>query len=239
MQQKRLLLGLDPSFVKMGAAILNPETKQLILKSGEFQPMLKWINSNCKLSEVVAVVENPALDSTTFNMWGMVSKLIGDFVKYSIWQILKNGSPPKRVQLSDVQQQFAISMNHAQKVGENKAAAKLLIQMLSDKVVPFVEVAPSARDKAFKEDKNGNKRFLDVRFLKMPTKTTAEQFEQLTGYSGSSSYDSRDAATLIHGKTIKGVLTEIEINQAKNKHAPPSKPGSANNNYYLVNRPDC
>lgn len=227
---KTHLLGIDPSFVTMGIALYNPATKALTLKTDELLSGIDWINANCKLRDVIAVVENPALDSTTFDMWGLMKDSID---KLSGRRIFKNGAAlaSSGGSIEVVRSQFSICMNYAQKVGQNKAAAKLIITLLRKYGVPVIEIAPSKRDKAYAK-KAGAIIRRDVRFLKMPTKTTQGQFKELTGFDGSSAEHARDAATLVFGRTITWALNTVEIDQAKK--TPPSFPRTENNNFFIV-----
>lgn len=228
---KTVLLGIDPSFVTMGICLYNPTTKEMKLRTDEFLSGIDWISANCRLRDVIAVVENPALDSTTFDMWALMKDAIDNLAKGRI--VFKNGaalSAPSTA-IGEARSQFAVCMNYAQKVGENKAAAKLIITMLRKYGVPVIEIAPSKRDKAFVK-KNGAIVRRDVRFLKMPTKTTQSQFEEFTGFKGSSAEHARDAATLVFGRTITWALNTVEIDEAKK--TPATFPATENNNYFIV-----
>ena len=232
--KRKILLGIDPSFINFGACVYDPKLNTMILKTGTMPFMVKWIQSQCKLNEVVAVVENPDLDKAVFKSWGMVNAKIKEYTNHQIWLQTKRGTPPKITTIQDVQSAFLISTRLAQNVGENKAAAKQIILMLKDANVPVYEVAPSKRDKAFTK-KAGKTVRRDVRLLKMPTKTTQKQFNELTGYVGRSSEHARDAATLVFGKTAvwANMMAETE---AKTKKRQPSKPDTTNGNSYLVKR---
>ena len=78
-----------------------------------------------------------------------MQKDIEGYVRSVLLKVSKIPSPKGYSSMVEVQSQFSVCMNHAQKVGENKAAAKLIISMLEKKGVPTWEVAPSDRDKAF------------------------------------------------------------------------------------------
>jgi hypothetical protein len=226
MEEKKILLGIDPSFVNMGACVYDPRSKEMKLKSGEFDVVNKWIGLNCKLDEVVAIVENPALDSPGFKMWGIMWDSIQKMIS-------------GRGGMSEVQKQFGICMNYGMKVGENKAAAKLIIKLLKDRGVDVLEVAPSGRRKAKKKIKGRVVR-LNVLGLKYPTKTDKNQFYELTGYNGNSSEHSRDAATLVWGMSIVGTNHLIRMQELKrgngNGKKPKTLPGSHNNNYSLFKK---
>lgn len=228
---KSMLLGIDPSFVTMGIALYDPATKALTLKTDEFLSGIDWINENCRLRDVIAVVENPALDSTTFDMWALMKDAID---KLAGRKLFKNGAalaaPGGGIEAA--RSQFAICMNYAQKVGENKAAAKMVITLLRKYGVPVIEIAPSKRDKAFTKKNGGPIVRRDVRFLKMPTKTTQGQFEEYTGFKGSSAEHARDAATLVFGRTMAWAFNTLEIDEARK--IPPSFPKTENNNFFIV-----
>lgn len=224
----KYMVGIDPSFTKMGVAILDPLEKDinkgLKMKRGEFLDMVKWINQNCKLSEVVAVVENPNLDSNVFGMFAMMKDEIKKWVKSG----MKNWG--------GLQATFGICMRRAQDVGKSKASGQMIIKMLRDKGVLVVEIKPSSRDKAFKKKNGKIERIEAVKMLTMPTKTTQKQFEKFCGFNGSSNEDSRDAATMIVGRSrlwaIQSALFELEQESKR----PDSYPSSSNGNRFLISR---
>lgn len=225
MKKKRtVLLGIDPSFITMGVAIRDPKKNTLKLFTGTMRECLKWISKNCKLAEVVAVVENPALDSAVFGAWNEMKKAIFQH---------KMG----KMSLGAIASVHAIGLKRAQHVGENKAAAKEFIKMLHEKNVPTLEIAPSKRQKAFKNViEKGKKKVkrIDVRFLNYPTKCTRQQFAEFSKFAIKGTEHSYDAATLIVKETVNGVLTLIRIQEEKNK--PSTYPKTANDNFFLVNR---
>lgn len=209
------LVGFDPGFETLGIAVYKPSTKELVLRSGNIIRMINWFGNSYDLTTCGAIVENPGLDSPVFGEWqNMVAAFEG--------RTLKNN-------LSEVHSVFKKAMKHAKDVGRNSEMARLVIQMLHNANVPFLEVAPSQRQRAFRE-KNGKKIRLDVRFLKMPTKTTQKQFKILTGYSSPSSDHARDAATLIHDRSVAWFLNQLKLK------VPPTIPGTHNGNYYIVKR---
>jgi hypothetical protein len=229
---KKYSVGIDPSFSTMGVCIYDLEGKKIVgMKTGEFFECVRFINETVKLAECVAVVENPALDKTTFGMWGLLQKEIIGYNKKVGKVYGASGS------MAEIQSVFSICMNHAQKVGENKAAAKLIISMLREKGVDVLEIAPSERDKAYstKRGGSGEKVLKDVRLLTMPTKTTAEQFDALTGYKARSSEHARDAATLVWGKTLNWIEMNIQIKEGVEKK-PNSYPKTENHNLFIINR---
>lgn len=228
-QERKYIIGIDPSFTNFGVCIYNPKTKSFNLKTGNMSEMVKWIQTQVKLKECVAIVENPALNSNVFKMWPMVKKEIDKMVNYEknrFKKVVPKGS------ISDVQSTFLMAMKFAQNVGENKAAAKQIIMMLADAKVPTLEIAPSQRDKAYKKV-NGKTQRKDVRFLKMPTKTTQAQFKEITDYEGRSNEHARDAATLCINQTVSGVLASIEMSIGKFKKQP-SRPKTSNDNWFIV-----
>lgn len=124
-------------------------------------------------------------------------------------------------------------MNYAQKVGENKAAAKLMIKLLSAKDVPIVEISPSERRRADKILQKAGKAKVDWKSVPMPTKLKAGPFNELTGYDGSSSEHSRDAITMAYDKGVSWIKRRLEKQYIK---APASYPRSNNDAQYIVKR---
>lgn len=247
---------IDPSFSTMGAGFYNAETKKILsMKTGDFMKIYKYINQNCKLSEIVMVIENPALNSNVFKMWGLVEDSIRDMVRYMFTGAVLHGFPRQFIAramtsvniklrkgqsntsnlqktLEDVRSKFSIAMNYAQKVGENKAAAKLMIKMMADKGVPIIEIAPSERKRADKIKMKAGKAKVDWRTVPYPTKMTATDFKELCGYEGKSSEHSRDAMTMIVGKDLNWVTRNLP----EEKKVPKNYPKSENDSIFLVKR---
>jgi len=223
MQNRKIQIAFDPSFITMGVAIKDPSKKlqKYKLFTGDLNSCVQWIGQNCKLKEVVAIVENPALDSAVFGAWERMKKAIA------------SGS------IGNMKYEFNMIISRAQKVGENKAAAKLIIKMLAEKNVPVIEIAPSARQKAFNKTKEGKTERKKVKLLRMPTKTTKEQFYELTGENPNegNTEHSRDAATLLHGKTMKWFELQIKLKEKpEQRKRPDSMPSQRNYNFHLIKR---
>lgn len=228
-ENRKYLIGIDPSLENLGVCIYDPQKNIIQLKTDNFLNMMEWIKGKVNLNDCVAVVENPGLVSTVFKMWSLVKEIVLSLVKYELLK-LSTTLKPGKVTIDDVHSKFSIAMNYAQKVGENKAAAKLLIAMLVQKKVPVLEVSPAKRDRADRAQQKANKAKIVISSLKYPTKTSAEQFKELTGYNGRSNEHNRDAATLVVGRSVKSVLAEI------NKIKPPSYPSGMNSNEMIVKR---
>lgn len=222
MNKRKILLGIDPSFITMGVAIKDPSKKlhKYKLFTGTMTDCISWLGQNVKMKEVVAIVENPALDSAVFGAWERMRKAI-----------VTGG-------IGTIKYEFNMIISRAQKVGENKAAAKLFIKLLADKGVPVIEVAPSARQKAYSKVK-GNIERKKVKLLRSPTKTTKEQFYELTGENpkeGNTEH-SRDAATLLHGKTLKWCELQLKLQEKpEQRKRPDSMPSQNNYNFHLIKR---
>ena len=118
--------------------------------------------------------------------------------------------------LGECQAIFGRLAKMAQGVGKCCAAADLLKSLFDEKGVPVVEIKPSDRHRADRPPSSG-KQPLAIGFLSMPTKTSAHQFEQMTGYMGRSSEHSRDACTTVWGKSIYWAETMIERQKEKKK----------------------
>lgn len=199
-KERDVLIGFDPSWITMGAARYVPGTGDLLLYTSDFDSVIKWV-CQFDLNRVVAVVENPALDSVSFNAWqkcrGIITAVLRGKASFEDAAMIVKG-------------QFKTSRN----VGENQAAAKYLIKKLHDAGVPVFEVAPSKRKTAYKETKiKGNtiKTRPKLSVLKYPTKSTAIQFEEWCGYpkkKGNNEH-SRDAATLVVYREVVDVVADI------------------------------
>lgn len=199
---KTVLIGIDPSFATAGVAIYEPATNNLILHGGDLFSCMAFLNNSGILGKAIAVIENPNLDGTVFGAWFRFQAQIQKLQK-------------KQIGIGELKSEYSISMKHAQSVGKNKAAGELFIEIFERQGIPVLEIAPSSRHRADKDllkYKNQG-----IKMLAMPTKTTAAQFEQYTGYSGRSNEHTRDAGTLVFHKTIQWAQTQIMIQQAKRK----------------------
>ncbi|MGB0925525.1 MAG: hypothetical protein ACPGTS_02350, partial [Minisyncoccia bacterium] len=196
-----------------GASVFNPKKPhQFNLKTGEFFFMLKWLGQNCKMKNIVAVVENPNLNKAVFGQWERMNREI-----------------KRKASTGELRSVFAQCLNRAQSVGRNKEAAKIIIRMLHKKGVPVLEVSPSDRERADK------KKDMHPKYLKMPTKTSQDQFQKLTGYSGQSAEHARDAHTMLHDRNLNWFWTMYRI-QEEERSKTPNAPGQGNSNYSLVQR---
>jgi len=201
------LIGFDPSFVNCGVAFWQPSDKKLDPRTFNLDDAVNWaVNYH---GPFIAVVENPDLDSNTFNAWASFSSTLWS------WKV-------GTASIEDVRSAFAISNDYAQKVGKNKAAAQEIIRRLKAFDIPVLEVAPSKRDRAFRDIRNPKtgsvkRQRLDPRQLKTPTKTTQKQFEQLTGFDGSTSEHARDAATLVWNRSIAWAEGQVLLQQHAKK----------------------
>lgn len=196
-KMKKFLIGIDPSFKTAGVAFFEPGSKKYDLFTGDFLGAVAWLNSK-PLRECIAVLENPALDSTLFFGW---SKVRGSILKLQA----RAGT------LADVESEFRVCTKMAMHVGQSQAAGEMFKTLFEQVKVPCVEIAPSARHRADKPDLKK----LGIEMFVMPTKTTAEQFRQLTGHVGRSSEHARDAATLVWGKTVRWAEMQIQIQKNK------------------------
>lgn len=225
-----VLVGIDPSFTNMGVAVYIPETKQLNMKTGDFQSMVKWLNKTVKLNRCILIVENPALVSNVFSMWGMMKSEVEAYGKYEAWKAKKSLGMPGTKSIQELQSVFARSMKYAQNVGENKAAAKYFLNLI-DGLAPIAEISPSQRDRYDKMKKKlGKNANIDLNTLRFPTKTTQTVFNEWSGHEGRSSEHARDAATLVFGRSIRWALA-----LAKPSKKPKSYPSGRNDNFFLVN----
>jgi Holliday junction resolvasome RuvABC endonuclease subunit len=196
---KDILVGIDPSLTNCGIAILWPD-KTLELHTADLMAALGWLGSKKITGRMIAVIEDPNKDSTTFGMWAMMKNEIGNMMA-------------RRGDMNTVESIFRRTQKRAQDVGKSKGSALLIISMFEKAGVPVLMVAPSSRDNAEKERVKVNAK--DVCYLKSPTKTNAEEFRMITGYTGRSNEHNRDAATLIHGRTIVWAETQLRIQKSK------------------------
>lgn len=226
-----ILVGIDPSFTNMGVAVYKPETKELNLKTGDYRSMITWLNKTVKLNRCYLIVENPALESNVFSMWGVMKKEVEELARYESWKAKKSMNMPGTKSIQEVQSVFARSMKYAQNVGENKAAAKYFLNTV-DGLAPIAEISPRERDRYDRMKKKlGKNANINLDTLRFPTKTNQTVFNEWTGYKGRNSEHARDAATLVFNRTISWAKT---LTRPRKK--PKSYPSGRNDNFFLVDK---
>lgn len=195
---KKRLLGIDPGFNNFGLAIWDPGKRTLLPFSGRFDQSIEFIREDENRDDLVAIMEDPNLDSVVFDTWKDIKKEIAYLAAIT--------APAQRSkQWERIESIYRRQLKIAQSVGENKAAAKRIVTYLSHWQIPIVLIAPSERNRVDKLD--ANKRKLPIQYWSMPTKTNKAQFEALTGYTGVTTEHSRDASTLVYGRNINWALT--------------------------------
>lgn len=228
MKQYRYLIGCDPSYQNFGVCIYDTQEKTMLLKTGKFGEMVKFINSNIDKKKSIAVVENSAMVSAVFKMWPMVKEQIDKYAeslaKYHL--AMKSGTlRPVKPTLTDCQSAYSMAMKVAQHIGNQKGACQQIIEIFKSVDILVYEVSPSARDRADKAQKKAGKAKVNLLSLTMPTKTTAAQFQELTGYGSGkgerSNEHNRDAAMLVWNKTC-------DFFEKKIKNTPNSYPKADN-----------
>jgi hypothetical protein len=188
------LIGIDVSIQdgNNGLAIYNTTTKQFeCIRATSFVSLVGEIADFYKENKAegcIAVVEDAELDSTVFGAWEAFS------------QYLKKGYA-----ITTLKSAFSTAMQKAQNVGMQKAAARLTIAAIERLGIEVIRIAPSWRDRADKIKKVAGLHHRAIEVYSMPTKTTAAQFKQLTGYQDSTNEHGRDAATLVWGQTASGL----------------------------------
>ena len=193
---KTILIGIDPSFVNCGVAIYHPSTQRFeSLYTSDLQSAVDFIAGKNIIREAVVVIENPAMNSHFFPGWDGIRKAV----------LGKAG-------IQQIESEFRKAAKFAQNVGESKAAAKFLISTFERAGVPVIQVSPTERHRANKVRVEPLERLMA---MTMPTKTTSEQFNALTGFVGRSSEHARDAGTLVYGKTMVWANYRIQVGDAK------------------------
>lgn len=205
-----ILIGIDPSLTNCGIAIQWPD-KSLELHTADLMGAMGWLGAKGITGRMIAVIEDPNKNS---NVFGQFAKVKTAVLRFAGKEMGYQGMKARTATMADVQSEFLMAMKVAQNVGMSKAAAQLIITMMEKAKVPVLTIPPSDRHRADRESLKAN--FRGVQMLSMPTKTTAEQFKQLTGYVGRSNEHNRDAATLIYGRTIVWAETQLKIQKAKN-----------------------
>lgn len=150
---KKILIGIDPG-KKTGMAI-KQQGCEMVLKTFSFWEAIDAIKTFSP--DVIKVfIEDPSQNKPIFSRFRV---------------------PPAFYKIGD---RISYIGNIAQKIGENKGQAKLLIEYMKKNNIEHYAMRP-------------NKRSM--------TKVDKKTFEKLTGYTKRSSEHSRDAAFLIIGRS--------------------------------------
>lgn len=191
--QIKLLIGIDASVENFGIACLQTSDTDLALFSGNMVQMLEKVKQICEQypGAALVVLEDSNMESTTFGVHGSIMGALGGVAAGKMLQ-------------KQAKSKIDIAMKVAQKAGKVMAAAQIVKQFCNVHGIPCLCVSPSERQRAYRMEGNA-KIPLNPTLLKMPTKTTAAQFEILTGYEGKSNEHNRDAATLIWGRSAAWV----------------------------------
>lgn len=214
--EKNVIVGIDPSLTTMGVSIYRTDTRELMLGGGDILEALKFIRDNVNMKQAVFVIEDPNMNTNVFNVGGRIKRMIEDMILLKKKPFTRVGKDSPTI--PKIMSEIAMALKIAQGVGKNKAAADLTIKILKKAGVPILRINPSDRmvtDKHLKKMSANLK--AGIKLLVMPTKSTAYQFEQLTGYKGRSNEHTRDATTLYWGKSIKTILLLIAGQQEDEK----------------------
>lgn len=196
-QQRDHLVGIDPSFTKLGVCIQHRarcDTQQHM--TWTFLDFERWIRTDGVRNRIAVILEDPNEDS---HHW-------------TAWREFKKSALTKPETANIIKSEFKKALKIAADVGANKAAARQITLLLEENGVPFATVAPSKRDSAKGIGAN------EICRLKWPTKTTVEQYHIYTNIKpkGSSEH-SRDAGTLITGRTVGWIIQQHKIRLERNK----------------------
>jgi len=196
--EKQYLIGIDPGRTNTGIAVYDPKTKSFAhMGKYNLERAIKYLQTVATPEGCIAVIENPNLESNLYDGWAEMASIVRSY---------KRGN----ANINQVKKVYSVATKRAADVGKNRAAAQDIIAALKQSGVPTVQIRPSDRQRANRPGMKAK----DVIYLNMPTKTNKQQFEQLTGHCGRSNEHSRDAATLVFGKTIKWA----EMMAARQKH---------------------
>lgn len=195
----KYIIGIDPSFSTMAVAVYDIEKKDLIHYSGTLDCCFAWLDGQYNKENLAAITEDPSLDKATFGAMSMAISALQRYAK-------------KQISFAESKTAIGTAIGIASRVGESKAAGKYVIENLKSRAIPFVGVAPSDREKAYRV-MNGKKFRLNVLTLKMPTKTDQKQYKQLTGFSGRTNEHERDAGTLAYGQNPLRLMFLNQINK--------------------------
>lgn len=201
------LIGIDPSFVTMGAARHRIGTEDLETFSGDFDSVVEWL-AGFDLSATCVVVENPALDGNTFNAWMVISNALTEWSRSRF-------SPKGFDKVSSIIRQF---LKISRDAGENAGAGKYFLRKMERAGIPFVQIAPSQREKAKTVDRYKERgktrtktRRINPKLLKFPTKMSGEQFESYLGFPHKCNEHCRDATSLVWKRASSWANEQMQI----------------------------
>ena len=165
-------IGIDPG-VNTGIAVWTPSLKLLSLATTSAYDSLYAVQQLYRdYPNSIFYIEDPNGDKAAFT------------------SMLNHATKATMLAPSQRKSALRTSIKIAQDVGKVKAHAQHIIERLESLGAVVVKVNPSRRRKAGKTS--------DPRLFNMPVKLTSAQFEQLTGYPGSTNEHVRDAATLVY-----------------------------------------
>ena len=185
--EPKYLIGIDPGRTNTGIAVYDPKTKSFAhMGKYNLERAIKYLQTVATPERCIVVIENPNLETNLYDGWAEMKSVINAYKR-------------NNAKLKDVQSVFRVATKRSADVGKNSAAAQDIIATLKKMDVCTVQIRPSDRNRA----NHPNRINRDVIYLNMPTKTNNRQFKTLTGHEGRSNEHSRDAATLVFGKTTK------------------------------------
>lgn len=148
------------------------------------------------VSRAIIFVEDPNLDSTTFDLWREFQKKF------------------RHMPIPEVKALYSKHLKVANSVGMCKGAAKLFLRNISE--LPIVRVAPSERHRY---------RGGQIHLYNRPTKLTQTAFRDWTGWRKRTNDDKRDAGALVFGKTSTWAVAQYNIqSQLTEDQMPGSRP---------------
>jgi hypothetical protein len=169
-----LLFGVD-----VGVAYIKRKTKK---PSG-----------NCGVTVYDTEIER-IIEVFSGNMWQMqlfFQDIREDFYGYKLGIVLENPNLDKTV--FRMSKSKAIAGRKGRDVGKNQAAAMIFIQQIEDQGLPYIEVAPSQRDRAIPHT--------NIKLYTYPTKVSEYLFRDYTGSKLGTNEHIRDSGTLVFGMT--------------------------------------
>lgn len=189
-----ILLAIDPGKAKHnGRAYYDTETTQYAdLKGVGIVDLVTSMVQDYKNNLIHGVVlEDPNLDSTIFRGQKYYNTLKGKFGH---------------------QRALAGAMKLGEDVGKNKGLAIIIEDTLISNSIPYIKIAPSKRRRIDKASLSG----IALRTVLMPTKITAKQFNEMTGYGGKSNEHSRDAGAMVYRMTSAKFMALWEVQKRIN-----------------------
>lgn len=211
---RKILVGIDVGSTTTSLAFYDTKSKKYLdFHTGtphQSKDYFKTILQARPQWEFRAVIEDPNLDTASFDSWRNIQATA---IQYKM----------AKKSLEQLREVVRIQLKKAQDAGRNKQIAVEYIRWIHSYDIPVVGIAPSKRKRATWKynDAKGNShtgklKGNELLMAKAPTKCDAKQFQTITGHDSkavglSTNEHKRDAGTLVFDMTFKGHQLFIQL----------------------------